>query len=163
MRNEFEIAFNEITEMRALPREIVLEALQTALISAYRRDAGASAAQRVEANIDPNNGRARIYVEKEVVDEVMNFNTEVTLEKARYYDPASNYGDMVMVGVEGTTKKFGRIAAQTAKQVIRGVFWQRRRLDGRHRAKYQFQFGDAQFRSHRSRATAPTANSRREV
>ncbi|MFN8376143.1 MAG: transcription termination factor NusA [Anaerolineae bacterium] len=118
MRNEFEIAFNEITEMRALPREIVLEALQTALISAYRRDANASAAQRVDATIDPNTGRARIYVEKEVVDEVMNFNTEVDLEKARYYRPEANLGDMVMVGVEGTTKKFGRIAAQTAKQVI---------------------------------------------
>jgi N utilization substance protein A len=118
MRNEFEIAFNEITEMRALPREIVLDALQSALVSAYRRDTNASQAQRVEALIDPNTGRARIYVEKEVVDEVLNFNTEVTLEKARYYDPEANYGDMVMVGVEGTTKKFGRIAAQTAKQVI---------------------------------------------
>ncbi len=118
MRNEFEIAFNEITEMRSLPREIVLEALQTALISAYRRDAGASAAQRVEAKLDATTGRARIYVEKEVVDDVMNFNTEVDLEKARYYDPEANLGDMVMVGVEGTTKKFGRIAAQTAKQVI---------------------------------------------
>ncbi|GIL12940.1 MAG: hypothetical protein BroJett038_16600 [Chloroflexota bacterium] len=118
MRSEFEVAFNEITELRSLPREVVLEALQTALISAYRRDAGASAAQRVDVTIDPNTGRARIFVEKEVVESVENPNTEVTLEKARYYDPESNLGDMVMVQVEGTTKKFGRIAAQTAKQVI---------------------------------------------
>jgi N utilization substance protein A len=118
MRNEFEVAFNEIAELRALAPDIVLEALQTALVSAYRRDANASAAQRVEATIDPNNGRARIFVEKEVVDDVMNPNTEVSLEKARFYDPESNLGDMVMVQVEGTTKKFGRIAAQTAKQVI---------------------------------------------
>jgi transcription termination/antitermination protein NusA len=118
MRSEFEVAFNEISELRALPREVVLEALQTALVSAYRRDAGASAAQRVEAIIDPNTGRPKIFVEKEVVDSVESPNTEVDLEKARYYEPNAQLGDMVMVQVQGTTKKFGRIAAQTAKQVI---------------------------------------------
>jgi N utilization substance protein A len=118
MKSEFEVAFNEITELRSLPRDVVLEALQTALVSAYRRDTNASAAQRVEVTINPSTGRPRIFVEKEVVDEVQDNRTEVTLEKARYYDPAANYGDMVMVQVEGTTKKLGRIAAQTAKQVI---------------------------------------------
>jgi len=118
MRSEFEVAFNEIAELRSLPRETVLEALSTALVSAYKRDAGVGSSQRVEANIDPANGRARIWVEKEVVDEVQDNRTEVTLEKARYYHPETNLGDMVMVQVEGTTKKFGRIAAQTAKQVI---------------------------------------------
>lgn len=118
MKNEFELAFNEIAEVRMLAPELVLEALQTALISAYRRDANASSAQRVDAHIEPGTGRARIYVEKEVVEDVFNPNTEVDLEKARYYDPEANLGDMVMVQVEGTTKKFGRIAAQTAKQVI---------------------------------------------
>lgn len=118
MRSEFEVAFNEIAELRSLPREIVLEALSTALISAYKRDAGVGASQRVEANIDPGTGRARIFVEKEVVEEVQDSRTEVELEKARYYSPEANLGDMVMVQVEGTTKKFGRIAAQTAKQVI---------------------------------------------
>jgi N utilization substance protein A len=118
MRSEVEIAFNEITELRSLTREVVLEALESALVSAYRRDVGASAAQAVEVSVDPNNGRVRIFVEKEVVDEVQNPNTEVDLEKARYFNPEANMGDMVMVQVEGTTKKFGRIAAQTAKQVI---------------------------------------------
>ncbi|GAB4522291.1 MAG: hypothetical protein OHK0046_34710 [Anaerolineae bacterium] len=118
MKNEFELAFNEISELRSLPRDVVLEALQTALISAYRRDANASAAQRVEATIDPETGRARIFVEKEVVEDVESLTTEVSLEKARYYEPEANLGDTVMVQVEGTTKKFGRIAAQTAKQVI---------------------------------------------
>jgi N utilization substance protein A len=118
MRNEFEVAFNEIAELRSLDPNIVLEALQTALVSAYRRDSSASAAQRIEATIDPSTGRARIYVEKEVVDEVQNPSTEIELEKARFYDPSANLGDTVMAQVEGTTKKFGRIAAQTAKQVI---------------------------------------------
>jgi transcription termination/antitermination protein NusA len=118
MKSEFEIAFNEISELRSLPRDVVMEALQNALISAYRRDVGATAAQKVDVNIDPNTGRARIFVEKEVVDEVQDQRTEVTLEKARYYEPTANIGDIVMVQLEGTTKKFGRIAAQTAKQVI---------------------------------------------
>ena len=118
MRNEFEVAFNEIAELRALPSDVVLEALRTALISAYRRDSGASAAQEVDATVDPGTGRARIFVEKEVVDEVFNAKTEVDLEKARYYHPEAQLGETIMVQVEGTTKKFGRIAAQTAKQVI---------------------------------------------
>ncbi len=118
MKNEFEVAFKEIAELRGLSQEVVLEALRGALVSAYRRDNNAGNAQHVEATIDPNTLRPRIFVEKEVVDEVMNPGTEVTLEKARYYDPSAQYGDLVMVQVEGSTKKFGRIAAQTAKQVI---------------------------------------------
>ncbi len=118
MSNELQIAFNEIAELRALPSDVVLEALQSALISAYRRDSGASSAQAIEAKIDPNTGRARVFVEKEVVEEVWTDATEVTLEKARFYDPEAQLGDVVMVQVENTTKSFGRIAAQTAKQVI---------------------------------------------
>ncbi|MCU0511724.1 MAG: transcription termination factor NusA [Anaerolineae bacterium] len=118
MANELQLAFNEIAEMRMLPAEVVLEALQTALVSAYRRDSNASAAQAIEARIDPSTGRARIFVEKEVCDDVQFASTEVTLEKARFYNPEAQIGDMVMVQVESTTKKFGRIAAQTAKQVI---------------------------------------------
>ncbi|MFW5696176.1 MAG: transcription termination factor NusA [Phototrophicaceae bacterium] len=118
MKNEFELAFNEIAELRALPQDTILEALQTALVSAYRRDTNASSAQRVEASIDPATGRQRIFVEKEVVDEVMHPTTEVDLETARFYEPECQLGDTVMVQVEGSIKKFGRIAAQTAKQVI---------------------------------------------
>lgn len=118
MSNELQVAFNEIAEMRALPPEVVLEALQSALVSAYRRDSGASSAQAIEARIDPKTGRARVFVEKEVVEDVLTDATEVTLEKARFYDPECQLGDVVMVQVEHTTKNFGRIAAQTAKQVI---------------------------------------------
>ncbi len=118
MPNELQLAFNEIAELRSLQQEVVLDALQSALVSAYRRDANASAAQAIEARIDPATGRARIFVEKEVTDDVKIPGTEVSLEKARFYNPEAQLGDTVMVQVEGTTKKFGRIAAQTAKQVI---------------------------------------------
>ena len=118
MSNELQIAFNEIAQMRALPSDIVLEALQSALVSAYRKDTGASAAQAIEAEIDPVTGRAKVYVEKEVVDDVFSESTEVTLERARFFNPEAQINDVVMVQVDNTTRSFGRIAAQTAKQVI---------------------------------------------
>jgi N utilization substance protein A len=118
MKSEFEVAFTEIAETRALSRDMVIEALQQALVSAYQRDAGIGKAQRVEANIDPKTWRPTIFVEKEVVEEVLDQRTEVDLERARYYQPEANLYDMVMVRVEGTLKHLGRIAAQTAKQVI---------------------------------------------
>ncbi len=117
MKSEFELAFNEIADIRALPRDTVLEALRNALVSAYQREAGIGKSQRVEAEID-SNGRPRIMVEKEVVDSVLDDRTEVDLETARFFEPEANLGDMVMVLVDRTTKNFGRIAAQTAKQVI---------------------------------------------
>ena len=118
MSNELQIAFYEIAQTRALPSDIVLDALQSALVSAYRKDTGASAAQAIEAQIDPDTGRAKVFVEKEVVDEVFTDSTEVTLERARFYNPEAQLNDIVMVQVDNTTRSFGRIAAQTAKQVI---------------------------------------------
>ncbi|MDE2748936.1 MAG: transcription termination factor NusA [Chloroflexota bacterium] len=118
MSNELQSAFKEITDFRALPEEIILDALQSALVSAYRKDTGASTAQAIEAEIDPETGRQRVYVEKEVVDDVMNDATEVTLERARFFEPLAQIHDVVMVQVDHTSKNVGRIAAQTAKQVI---------------------------------------------
>ena len=118
MSNELQLAFNEIAHMRALPSDVVLDALQSALVSAYRKDTGASTAQAIEAEIDPDTGRAKVFVEKEVVDDVLSDATEVTLERARFFNPEAQLHDVVMVQVQHTTKSFGRIAAQTAKQVI---------------------------------------------
>ncbi len=118
MSNELQSAFKEITDIRALPSDIVLEALQSALVSAYRKDTGASSAQAIEAEIDPDTGRQKVLVEKEVVDEVLNDATEVTLERARFFEPEAQIHDVVMVQVDHTSRNVGRIAAQTAKQVI---------------------------------------------
>lgn len=120
MRDEeirFDRAFQEIAESRALPPEVVREALREALISAYRKETNASKAQVIEAEIDNRLGRPRIFVEKEVVDEVLSPLTEVSLEDARFFNPEAQYGDIVMVRVE-ITRQFGRIAAQSAKQTI---------------------------------------------
>ncbi len=116
MKNDFTLAFNEIVDERALPREVVLDALAQALVSAYRRDAGISSNQRVEATIDPT-GQTQILLEKEVVESVENEQTEVAYEEAIKYHPDAKLGDTVMVPVQ-TRASFGRIAAQTAKQVI---------------------------------------------
>ena len=116
MKSDFTLAFNEIVETRALPREVVLEALAQALVSAYKRDANIGNNQRVEAKIDLT-GQTQFLLEKEVVDSVQTEQTEVALEDARRYYPEIEMGDMVMMPVQ-TGASFGRIAAQTAKQVI---------------------------------------------
>ncbi|RPI99180.1 MAG: transcription termination/antitermination protein NusA, partial [Chloroflexi bacterium] len=116
MKSDFTLAFNEIVETRALPREIVLEALAQALVSAYKRDANIGNNQRVEAKVDLT-GQTEILLEKEVVDEVQTDQTEVAIQDAQRYYPDIQMGDMVMMPVK-TGSNFGRIAAQTAKQVI---------------------------------------------
>jgi N utilization substance protein A len=117
MKNEFILAFNEICESRGLPKEDVFEALKTALVSAYRRDANLSTNQMVTVEIDPRTGEPTIFTEKEVVEDIFDNRTEVTLTAARregYTD--AKLGDVVMI--DSTTESFGRIAAQTAKQVL---------------------------------------------
>jgi N utilization substance protein A len=115
-KNEFALAFNEVLEEKQLPKEIILGALESAMVSAYRRAVMASTAQHVEAKVDPETGLVVIYAEKEVVEEVQEDKTEVTLENARKVNPEAQLGDMVVV--ETTPKDFGRVAAQTARQVI---------------------------------------------
>ena len=117
MKSEFLLAFNEICQERNLPQEAVIEALQTALVSAYRRDMNVSNMQQVTVEIDPRTGEPTIYAEKEVVDDaVIDDRTEVLVSVARAAGHNVQAGDMVMI--DSTPRNFGRIAAQTAKQVI---------------------------------------------
>ncbi len=116
MKNEFTLAFNEVLEDKGLPKEIILEALQSAMVSAYQRSVNASKEQKIEAVIDTETGKVKIFAQKEVVDSVENDITETTLEEARKVNPEAQLGDLVMV--ESTPKDFGRVAAQTARQVI---------------------------------------------
>ena len=116
MKSEFSLAFNEITERFGLSRDTVMEALQAAMVSAYRRSVNASTAQAIEARIASDTGEVEIFAEKEIVDAVENPLTEVSLVEALRYDPNAEMGGMTLV--ESTPKDFGRVAAQTAKQVI---------------------------------------------
>ncbi len=116
MKNEFALAFNEIIEEKQLPKEVILAAIESAMVSAYRRAVNVSNAQEVRASLDPETGKVVIYAEKEVVEEVQDERTEVSLEEARRVKPDAQIGDMVIV--ESTPADFGRVAAQTARQVI---------------------------------------------
>jgi N utilization substance protein A len=116
MKNEFVLAFNEVLEEKGLPKDIVIDALQAALASAYRRHENASNAQHVDAIIDPETGKVTIFAEKEVVENVADPRTEVMLKDAQKVDKNAVLGGMVIV--ETTPKNFGRVAAQTARQVI---------------------------------------------
>lgn len=114
MNKEFISAINQVCHERQLSRDVVLEAIEAALISAYKRNFGA--AQNIAAKIDPETGLARVFVEKEVVGEVIDNKSQITLEEARKHDPEANLSDVIHI--ETTPRDFGRVAAQTAKQVI---------------------------------------------
>lgn len=116
MKNEFALAFNEVIEEKNLPKEVILDALEAAMVSAYRRAVNASNAQHVEAKVDPETGEVSISAEKEVVEDVEDQRTEVLLGDALKVEPDSELGSMVIV--ETTPNSFGRVAAQTARQVI---------------------------------------------
>ena len=116
MKSEFALAFNEVLEERGLPRDVILAALESAMISAYRKAVGASAAQDVQVVMDFDTGSVSVFAEKEVSDSITDYRTEVLLEDALKNYPECEIGDLVMV--ESTPKDFGRIAAQTAKQAI---------------------------------------------
>ncbi|MHC1785145.1 MAG: transcription termination factor NusA [Anaerolineaceae bacterium] len=115
-KNEFILAFNEVLEEKQLPKEIILSALESAMVSAYRRAVNVTNAQHVEAKVDPETGHVQIFAEKEVVDVVQVPTTEVSVEEAKRYNPEAEAGMMVVV--ETTPGDFGRVAAQTARQVI---------------------------------------------
>jgi N utilization substance protein A len=138
MKNEFVLAFNEVLEEKQLPKEIIVKALESAMVSAYRRAVNASNAQQVDASIDLETGKVTILAEKEVVEAVQDARTECTLAEAHRYDPAAELGSMVLV--ESTPRDFGRVAAQTARQVI-----QQRIRDAERQAQlgfYEKQLGE---------------------
>ncbi|MEX2161166.1 MAG: transcription termination factor NusA [Anaerolineales bacterium] len=116
MKKEFSLAFNEVLDDKQLPREVILQAVKDALVQAYRKTVNASMAQQINAEIDEITGEVRIFAEKEVVEEVQDERTEVTLPEAEKADANAKLGDVVIV--ETTPQDFGRVAAQTARQMI---------------------------------------------
>ena len=116
-KNDFALAFNEVIEEKQLTKDVVVAAIESAMVSAYRRAVGASTAQHVEAKLDSETGVVTVYAEKEVVeDSVIDDRTEVMIEEARKVKEDVQPGDMLVV--ETTPADFGRVAAQTARQVI---------------------------------------------
>ena len=115
-KSELLLAFNELLEERHLPYDAVVGVLQKALAAAYRKEVGAPSAQPVEVEIDLKGGNFSVKAEKEVVLDVENPTTEIALEEAEQIDPEVELGDVIMVDV--TPTQLGRVAAQTARQVL---------------------------------------------
>ncbi len=113
-KNDFIVAIAQICTERGLSKETVLHAVEQALVSAYKRNYGGST--NISAKIDPNSGKVKIFAQKTVVDNVLDRRAEITLDDARAIDPMAEVGDTV--AIESTPENFGRIAAQTAKQVV---------------------------------------------
>jgi N utilization substance protein A len=115
MKSEFMLAITQLSAEKNLPREVVLAAVETALASAYRKDNFAPN-QEISVKIDPATGRVRVWVEKEVVEKPEDTRREISLAEASKLKSDVEIGQTI--GVEATPRNAGRIAAQTAKQVI---------------------------------------------
>ncbi len=118
MQNQFISAIEQICEEKGISKESVLEAIAAAMAAAYKKDYG-DKDQEVRAELDPKTGAARIFISKEVVKKIDEGFEELqmTLEDAKKINPDIKVGEMVEYE-EKTHTDFGRVAAQTAKQVI---------------------------------------------
>ena len=107
-------ALTDLEREKGIDKEILFQAIESALISAYRRNFGSL--QNVRVRLDRDSGATQVWAQKTVVPEVQDHRLEVSPDEANTIRPGSVEGDIVEFEV--TPKNFGRIAAQTAKQVI---------------------------------------------
>ena len=107
-------ALEQIEKEKGIGKEILIDAIEIALITAYKRNYGS--ANNVEVYIDRSTGDVRVFALKNIVEEVTDPSGELSLEQANKFSADFEIGDIVEVEV--TPRKFGRIAAQTAKQVF---------------------------------------------
>lgn len=114
MNAEFIEALSEIEREKGISKDVLLEAIEAALISSYKRNF--NTAQNVRVDINRQTGTIKVYARKTVVDEVLDPRLEISLDAAREINPNYQYDDIVEMEV--TPRDFGRIAAQTAKQVV---------------------------------------------
>lgn len=114
MNIEFIEALKDLEKERGIEMDVLIEAIEAALISAYKKNYGSS--QNVRVEINRNNGEIHVIYRKDVVEEVTDPALEMTLAEAQQYDPEFEVGDIFESEV--TPRSFGRIAAQTAKHVV---------------------------------------------
>ena len=115
MNAEFFEAIEDIEKEKGIPRAYMYEKIKQAMLTAFRRD-NPECGDNVEIVLDEEKKRIEMNLKKTVVEEVENPNLEIQLEAARKLSRRAKPGDVIAIPVE--TKKFGRIAAQAAKQVI---------------------------------------------
>ena len=115
MKSDFLLAITQLAAEKNLPRDIVLTALEAALASAYRKD-NFAINQNISVKINPDSGKVEVWAEKTVTDTLTDGRCEILLAEAHKIDKDVKVGDVLTV--EATPHDAGRIAAQTAKQVI---------------------------------------------
>lgn len=113
-RVEFIDALNQIEKEKGIDKEVIFEAIETSLVSACKKNFGTS--QNIKVVINRETGDVACYAQKEVVEEVEDKMLQISLEDAREINPYFIVGDII--DIEVTPKNFGRISAQTAKQVV---------------------------------------------
>ncbi len=114
MKSDFYMAITQIAAERGIPKEAVMASVEHALKTVYRKMENTE--DNVDVEIDPATGGVRIFVVKAVAEEVEDPTSEISLEEARAMDPDAYIGKIYRW--DRTPKDFGRIAAQTAKQVV---------------------------------------------
>jgi N utilization substance protein A len=114
MNVEFIEALEQLEKEKGISKDILIEAIEAALISGYKRNF--HSAQNVRVDIDRQIGTVRVFARKTVVEEVADPRLEISLAAAQEINPSYQIGDIVEIEV--TPADFGRIAAQTAKQVV---------------------------------------------
>lgn len=114
MNIELMSALRDLEKEKGIDFEVLVEAIEAALISAYRKNFGAL--QNVRVTLDRQTGEMKVFSRKTVIDEVNDDRSEISLADARKINPQFDLDDVVEFEV--TPKDFGRIAAQTAKQVV---------------------------------------------
>ncbi|MGI6713086.1 MAG: transcription termination factor NusA [Bacillota bacterium] len=114
MNAEFIEALRELEKEKGIALDILLEAIEAALISAYKKNFGSS--QNVRVEIDRDTGEIHVYSRRNIVENTEDPRLEISLQDARKINPSYELNDIVETEV--TPRSFGRIAAQTAKQVV---------------------------------------------
>jgi transcription termination/antitermination protein NusA len=115
MKSDFLLAITQLSAEKNLPKEVVLGAVESALVSAYRKEHFLPN-QNIAVKISPTTGKVEVWAEKTVVEKVDDYRKDITLSQAKKINSEAKLGDVFMV--ESTPENAGRIAAQTAKQVI---------------------------------------------
>ncbi len=114
MNQEFISAVEELEKTRGISKEMLFEAIESALVSAYKKNYGTN--QNVSVDIDKDTGDINVYMSMDVVEQIEDESSQISLAEAQEIDPDYVVGDVVEYMV--TPRDFGRIAAQTAKQVF---------------------------------------------
>ncbi|NLJ75548.1 MAG: transcription termination/antitermination protein NusA [Firmicutes bacterium] len=109
-------AIAELEKERGISKEILLDAIEAAIVSAYKRNYGSSSSSGVRVELNERTGEIHVYARRVVVEELHDDTLEISLKDAQEIDPNYEIGDIVEQEI--TPKDFGRIAAQTAKQVV---------------------------------------------